>query len=191
MLATISPASIHLEETLATLRYACQARSIINRVKVNEDPHDKIIRELRMEVERLQGLQQDFDRQQKRNSLEPRKIIIETSVDDSEIDALREQLVESKQELAKAERSWMDRLKEAENVRKTEMKMLKRKGLAFEFSAEQKQACLVNLAADPMLSGTLLYLIPAGMVRVGRMRPTAFEQPDIVLEGPLVAFDHW
>lgn len=191
MLATISPASVHIDETLATLRYACQARSIINRVKVNEDPHDKIIRELRMEVERLQGLQQDYDRQQRRNSMEPRKIIIETSVDEAEVEALKDQLVQSKQELAKAERSWMDRLREAENVRKTEMRMLKKKGLALEFAAEQKQACLVNLAADPMLSGTLLYLIPAGTVRVGRTRPQAFEQPDIVLDGPLVAFNHW
>ncbi|XP_066582753.1 kinesin-like protein KIF14 isoform X3 [Prorops nasuta] len=44
MLGTISPASIHLEETLATLRYACQARAIINRVRINEDPHEKLIR---------------------------------------------------------------------------------------------------------------------------------------------------
>lgn len=44
MLATVSPASIHLEETLATLRYACQARAIVNKVRINEDPHDKLIR---------------------------------------------------------------------------------------------------------------------------------------------------
>jgi hypothetical protein len=44
MLATISPANIHLDETLATLRYAGQARTIVNRVRVNEDPHDRLIR---------------------------------------------------------------------------------------------------------------------------------------------------
>ncbi|XP_073987570.1 uncharacterized protein isoform X2 [Rhodnius prolixus] len=53
MLATISPCSSHLEETLSTLRYASQARSIVNTVRVNEGPQDKIIRELRAEVERL------------------------------------------------------------------------------------------------------------------------------------------
>lgn len=180
-----------MDETLATLRYACQARTIINRVKVNEDPHDKIIRELRAEVDRLQSMQQDFDRQQRRQSIEPRKIVIETLADETEVKALREELVETKQELAKAERSWLDRLREAEDVQKSEMKMLQKKGLALEFAVEQKQACLVNLAADPMLSGTLLYLIPGGEVRVGRQRPAAFDQPDIVLEGPLVAFDHW
>lgn len=44
MLATISPANIHLDETLATLRYACQARSIVNRVHKNEDANERVIR---------------------------------------------------------------------------------------------------------------------------------------------------
>lgn len=192
MLATISPASIHMDETLATLRYACQARTIVNRVKVNEDPHDREIRELRAEVERLHVLQQDYERQ-KRHSVvaPPRTIIIETSTDETEVEALRQQLSQTEQELAQAQRSWRDRLQEAEAVRKTEMKMLQRNGLALEISAAQKQPCLVNLAADPMLSGTLMYLLPLGIVKIGRSRPAAFDQPDIVLEGPLVAFNHW
>jgi kinesin family protein 14 len=44
MLATVSPANIHLEETLATLRYACQAGTIVNRVRINEDPQGRLIR---------------------------------------------------------------------------------------------------------------------------------------------------
>ncbi|RUS70634.1 hypothetical protein EGW08_021601, partial [Elysia chlorotica] len=44
MIATISPSNQHLEETLSTLRYAHQARSIVNRVHINEDPKAKIIR---------------------------------------------------------------------------------------------------------------------------------------------------
>uniref|UniRef100_A0A4Y0BGG1 Kinesin motor domain-containing protein n=1 Tax=Anopheles funestus TaxID=62324 RepID=A0A4Y0BGG1_ANOFN len=193
MLATISPASIHVDETLATLRYACQARSIVNRVKVNEDPHDRIIRELRAEVERLQVLRQDYERQKRLSEAHqqhhpPRKIIIETSVDDGEVEALRQQLAETEQELSKAQRSWRERLQEAEDVRRTEMKLLKRKGLALELSAEQKEPCLVNLAADPMLSGTLLYIIPPGTVQIGR--PSSLSSPDIVLEGPLVSPNH-
>ncbi|XP_053692453.1 kinesin-like protein KIF14 [Sabethes cyaneus] len=191
MLATISPAATHLDETLATLRYACQARTIVNRVKVNEDPHDRIIRELRAEVERLQVLRQDYERQKRHSAnqnQQPRKIIIETSVDDSEVEALRQQLAETEQELAKAQRSWQERLREAEDVRRTEMKLLKRKGLALELSAEQKEPCLVNLSADPMLSGTLLYIIPPGLVKIGR--PSSFSSPDIILEGPLVSQHH-
>ncbi|KAJ6648363.1 Kinesin-like protein KIF14 [Pseudolycoriella hygida] len=189
MLATISPASIHIDETIATLRYACQARSIVNRVKVNEDPHNRQIRELRAEVERLQALHQDYERQNRISaSAPPRKIVI--SVDEREVTGLRQQLKEREKELAQAQRSWMDRLKEAETLRETEMKILKRNGLALEYSDALKQTCLVNLAADPILSGTLLYILPPGVVNVGRSNPASLHQPDIVLEGPLVAFDH-
>lgn len=195
MLATISPASLHMDETLATLRYACQARTIVNRVKVNEDPNDRQIRELRAEVERLQSLQQDYERQ-KIHAVQapPRKIIIETidvAADENEKDALRQQLRETEQELIKAQKSWRDRLREAEALRKNEMKMLRQNGLALELSVAQKQPCLVNLATDPMLSGTLLYILPPGHVRIGRPKPPTYSQSDIVLEGPLVGDNHW
>ncbi|XP_055916021.1 kinesin-like protein KIF14 [Eupeodes corollae] len=194
MLATISPASIHIDETLATLRYACQARTIINRVKVNEDPQDKIIRELRAEVERLQALRQDYERQKRHsasNMAPTRKIIIETSVDESEVEALRQQLAETEKQLNRAQKSWMERLKEAEDQRKSELRLLKRKGLAMELSTEQKQACLVNLTADPILSGTLFYILPPGTVKIGRTRTSIYcSQPDIVLDGPLVGYHH-
>lgn len=55
MLATVSPCSNHMDETLSTLRYASQARSIVNRVRVNEAPQDREIRQLREELERLRG----------------------------------------------------------------------------------------------------------------------------------------
>ncbi|EDW75459.2 uncharacterized protein Dwil_GK23870 [Drosophila willistoni] len=197
MLATISPASVHVDETLATLRYACKARSIVNRVKVNESPHDKIIRDLRAEVDRLKSLKNDYERQRRISSgtntnPAPRKIIIETSGDDSEVEALRQQLVERERELSRAQKSWMEKLKEAEDLRKSELRLLKRKGLALELAAGEKQACLVNLTADPILSGTLFYLLPPGIVRIGRGRlPSATApQPDIVLDGPLVALQH-
>lgn len=44
MIATISPSHQHFSETLSTLRYAQQTRSIINKAKVNEDPKSKLIR---------------------------------------------------------------------------------------------------------------------------------------------------
>lgn len=44
MIATISPSDLHYEESLSTLRYAQQARSIVNVAKINEDPHAAIIR---------------------------------------------------------------------------------------------------------------------------------------------------
>jgi len=44
MIATISPSKLHYYETLSTLRYAQQARRIVNKAKVNEDPKSKLIR---------------------------------------------------------------------------------------------------------------------------------------------------
>lgn len=194
MLATISPASLHLEETLSTLRYACQARSIVNRVKVNEDPNDRQIRELRAEIERLHALQQETERQQfLAVQAPPRKIIIETidGVDEAEKESLRQRLHETEQELIKAQKSWRERLCEAENMRKNEMRLLQQNGLALELSVAQKQPCLINLANDPMLSGTLLYILPPGIVRIGRSKPKTHVQSDIILDGPLVGVNHW
>lgn len=56
MLAALSPADINFEETLSTLRYADSAKQIKNAAVVNEDPTEKLIRELQEEVERLRQL---------------------------------------------------------------------------------------------------------------------------------------
>lgn len=197
MLATISPASVHLDETLATLRYARSARSIVNRVKVNEDPNDREIHKLRAEVDCLRAQVQYYKRQEI-HAVEaaPRKIIIETietanADDEKEKEKLRQQLHEKEQELARAQTTWEERIREADNKCKNEMKLLQQNGLALQLSVAQKQPCLVNLATDPMLSGTLLYILPPGVVRIGRKKPSTHAQSDIVLDGPLVGYNHW
>jgi hypothetical protein len=50
MLANISPASINAEETLSTLRFAATVKKIKNNAVVNEDPQQRLIRELREEI---------------------------------------------------------------------------------------------------------------------------------------------
>eukprot|EP00760_Papus_ankaliazontas_P031449 PhM_4_TR528/c0_g2_i1/m.106191/K17914/KIF13; kinesin family member 13 len=54
MIATVSPAASSLAETESTLRYATLTRGIVNRVKVNEDPSAKLIRELQSQLKSLQ-----------------------------------------------------------------------------------------------------------------------------------------
>ena len=44
MLATVSPSSLHQDETLATLQYAMRAQSIVNTAVVNEDAKARLIR---------------------------------------------------------------------------------------------------------------------------------------------------
>ena len=48
MIAALSPADINYDETLSTLRYADRAKKIKNKATVNENPMDKLIRELRV-----------------------------------------------------------------------------------------------------------------------------------------------
>ncbi|XP_032887362.1 kinesin-like protein KIF1A isoform X4 [Amblyraja radiata] len=56
MVAALSPADINYEETLSTLRYADRAKQIRCNAVINEDPNNKLIRELKDEVSRLRDL---------------------------------------------------------------------------------------------------------------------------------------
>ncbi|EEY57553.1 kinesin-like protein [Phytophthora infestans T30-4] len=56
MIAAISPADYNFEESLGTLVYANRAKSIKNATKKNEDINEKIIRELREEIEKLRQM---------------------------------------------------------------------------------------------------------------------------------------
>ena len=53
MIAALSPASINYDETMSTLRYADGVKKIKNKAVVNESPQDKLIRELKEEIEKL------------------------------------------------------------------------------------------------------------------------------------------
>ncbi|XP_011493839.1 PREDICTED: kinesin-like protein KIF14 [Ceratosolen solmsi marchali] len=201
MLGTISPANVHLEETLATLRYAYQARAIVNRIRINENPNDRLIRQLKAEVQRLKSMRDGYEKQL---GLTPRKLLdtIESSSESSEeavnkqreIDRLKYQLKKMEEQLFVSQKSWEEKLREAKEKKNSELTHLRRCGIAIEldFQENAKQPFLVNLAADPMLSGTLLYLIPPGRVRVGRGSTygTPAKKVDIVLEGPLMKTLH-
>ena len=55
MIAALSPADINFDETVGTLRYADRAKKIKNKAVVNENPVEKLIRELREENEKLKN----------------------------------------------------------------------------------------------------------------------------------------
>ncbi|XP_072330905.1 kinesin-like protein KIF1A isoform X26 [Scyliorhinus torazame] len=56
MVAALSAADINYDETLSTLRYADRAKQIRCNAVINEDPNNKLIRELKDEVSRLRDL---------------------------------------------------------------------------------------------------------------------------------------
>lgn len=61
MVATVSPAHTSYSETMSTLRYAANAKNIINKPRVNEDANVKLIRELREEIRRLKAMLLSFE----------------------------------------------------------------------------------------------------------------------------------
>nr|XP_034190007.1 kinesin-like protein KIF14 isoform X3 [Osmia lignaria] len=100
MLGTVSPANIHIEETLATLRYACQARAIVNRVRINEDPHERLIRELKAEVLRLRGVREGYEKQL---GVLPRRLFETTAQNDDEVKQKQDEIDKLKNQLKKTE----------------------------------------------------------------------------------------
>jgi hypothetical protein len=48
MIAALSPADINYDETLSTLRYADRAKRIKTKAVINENPVEKLIRELKV-----------------------------------------------------------------------------------------------------------------------------------------------
>ncbi|KAG8436568.1 hypothetical protein GDO86_007614 [Hymenochirus boettgeri] len=176
MIATISPALTNLEETLSTLRYAKQARLIINLAKVNEDVNTKMIRELKAEIEKLKSLQlsaknKDSDKYKRSQQ---------------EITSLKLQLSQQEREMCELKRAWKNKLEQADERKRDEIIELQKAGIAFKM--DNRLPNLVNLNEDPQLSEMLLYMIKEGQTTVGKNK--AGSSHDIQLSGALIAENH-
>jgi len=56
MIAACSPADYNYEETMSTLRYAARAKAIKNKLKVNEDPKDALLKQYEDEIKNLKAM---------------------------------------------------------------------------------------------------------------------------------------
>ncbi|XP_012872755.1 PREDICTED: kinesin-like protein KIF14 [Dipodomys ordii] len=176
MIATVSPASSNLEETLSTLRYASQARLIVNVAKVNEDVNARLIRELKAEIEKLKAAQRS------NRNIDPERY----RLCQQEITSLRMKLHQQERDMAEMQRVWKEKLEQAEKRKLQETKELQKAGITFQMDNHLPN--LVNLNEDPQLSEMLLYMIKEGTTTVGKCRPHA--NHDIQLSGVLIADDH-
>ena len=102
MLAAISPADINFEESLSTLQYASRAKRIKTNAIVNEDTNDRIIRELRAEIERL--------RKEVAGQHKPPVAVVQTR--QTRRFGLRAQLEESQRMIETMSLHWQEQLKE-------------------------------------------------------------------------------
>ena len=181
MLATVSPSDDHLEETLSTLRYACQARTIVNTARISEDPNVRLIRDLRQQIEALKHNQAGVGahRAGLRVSVEAvvsgshSSTISDTSTQritelEDEIAALRQRLDSVNQRM---DESWRDKVVEAERRRRDAEEILGNYGLSAD--VDPQQPCLVNVNQDPLLSGTLIFALKTGANWIGRCTHSA------------------
>ncbi|KAM7050042.1 kinesin-like protein KIF14 isoform 2-T2 [Molossus nigricans] len=176
MIATVSPAASSAEETLSTLRYARQARSIVNVARVNEDASAQLIRDLKAEIEKLKAAQRS------RQNVDPERYRLCRQ----EITSLRMKLHQQERDMAEMQRLWKEKFEQAEKRKHHEIKELQKAGIAFQM--DNCLPNLVNLSEDPQLSETLLYVLKEGATTVGRCGPSC--SPDIRLSGVLVADHH-
>lgn len=147
MLATVTPASNHVDETLSTLRYACQARAIVNRAHVNEELHDKLIRELRMEVERLRAEYQ--------NSSSSCVLLNRSQEYCHELDELRSKMTEKEMELDAAQKMWEAKLREAREQQMQELAEAERRKEELEAHVRVLSNIDLNVKVSPLHSNFL------------------------------------
>uniref|UniRef100_A0A8D1EYV1 Kinesin family member 14 n=1 Tax=Sus scrofa TaxID=9823 RepID=A0A8D1EYV1_PIG len=176
MVATISPAASSVEETLSTLRYAAQARTIVNVAKVNEDMSARLIRELKAEIEKLKAARRNSQ------NIDPERYRLCRQ----EITSLRMKLHQQERDMAEMQRMWKEKLEQAEQRKLQVTKELQKAGITLQM--DNRLPNLVNLSEDPQLSEILLYVIKEGATTVGKDKPDS--RHDIRLSGVLIAEHH-
>uniref|UniRef100_A0AAY4D8P2 Kinesin-like protein n=1 Tax=Denticeps clupeoides TaxID=299321 RepID=A0AAY4D8P2_9TELE len=174
MVAALSPADINYDETLSTLRYADRAKQIRCNAIINEDPNNRLVRELKEEVARLRDLLYS-------QGLEI-GIRLEETI--SVVQALLCSVQETEKIIAELNETWEEKLRRTESQ---EMMLLPLDIPNLLVSVFQTPH-LVNLNEDPLMSECLLYYIKDGITKVGRK--DARTRQDIVLSGHFIKEEH-
>ncbi|XP_050405632.1 kinesin-like protein KIF28P isoform X1 [Patella vulgata] len=180
MIAAVSPADINYDESLSTLRYADRAKQIKTTASVNEDPTEKLIRELQEENEKLKAMLGG-------------NVKMEVMKDDDE-DLTDEELAKLKQEMEEEYKSRLEtNAKEMEEMHKTFEERLAEahahgggQHLAEILEKKKKMPYLSNLNMDPQLSGHIILFIEKPEVTIGNSKGSC----DIMLKGPSIVENH-
>ncbi|XP_020486706.1 kinesin-like protein KIF1A isoform X12 [Labrus bergylta] len=214
MVAALSPADINYDETLSTLRYADRAKQIRCNAVINEDPNNRLVRELKEEVSRLkdllyaQGLGDIIEMTNAMTGMSPSPSLSALSSRAGSIASLHdrimfspgseeaiERLKETEKIIAELNETWEEKLRRTEAIRMEREALLAEMGVAMREDggtlgvfSPKKTPHLVNLNEDPLMSECLLYYIKDGITRVGRL--DASSRQDIVLSGHFIKDEH-
>ncbi|XP_016105351.1 kinesin-like protein KIF1A isoform X4 [Sinocyclocheilus grahami] len=214
MVAALSPADINYDETLSTLRYADRAKQIRCNAVINEDPNNRLVRELKEEVARLkdllyaQGLGDIIEMTNAMTGMSPSPSLSALPSRAGSISSLHdrimfspgseeaiERLKETEKIIAELNETWEEKLRRTEAIRMEREALLAEMGVAMREDggtvgvfSPKKTPHLVNLNEDPLMSECLLYYIKDGITKVGR--EDASSRQDIVLSGHFIKDEH-
>lgn len=153
MICAIRPGAKYFDETVNTLKYADRAKQIKNTAVINENPQDKMIRELKEENEKL--------KKQLAESGGPGETKIITQKDEESIkqmELMKEQLEANQRMMADMEKSWEEKVAEGKQKQLEEQKLID----AQEKSQKEGKPHLLNLNEDPMLDRKVQYDVKPG-----------------------------
>ncbi|XP_052396253.1 kinesin-like protein KIF1B isoform X8 [Carassius gibelio] len=214
MVAALSPADINYDETLSTLRYADRAKQIKCNAVINEDPNNRLVRELKDEVTRLkellraQGLGDILDTPMGCLTASPSSGSLCSQAGLQSVSSIQERIMstpggeeaierlkESEKIIAELNETWEEKLRKTEAIRMEREALLAEMGVAIREDggtlgvfSPKKTPHLVNLNEDPLMSECLLYYIKDGITRVGQA--DAERRQDIVLSGAHIREEH-
>eukprot|EP00440_Ansanella_granifera_P025452 gb/GFBE01027640.1/.p1 GENE.gb/GFBE01027640.1/~~gb/GFBE01027640.1/.p1 ORF type:complete len:786 (+),score=184.12 gb/GFBE01027640.1/:1-2358(+) len=152
MVCALSPASSNYEETLSTLRYADRAKKIKNIAVVNENPQERLMRELMEENDKLRHMMsaatagQGIDCQLMEDMSHRQKMISE-----------------AENALAEMQKTFEQRLQEAK-MKQAQQSPRRRTAVTVALTTAPM---IVNLNDDHQLTGRVRYSFPEGVTTIG------------------------
>ncbi|XP_070576450.1 uncharacterized protein [Ptychodera flava] len=173
MVATISPASHHFNETLSTLRYAKRAKHIVNKPVINEDSNVTLIRDLRAEIDKLKSMLERANMRGSQTSL----------AGDGSIFEMLHKNEEKVEELTSA---WVGKWTEAAAIMQECNVGIRRSNVGVIVESELPH--LIGMDDDLLSTGIILYHLKEGETKIGR-EDSAIPK-DIVLRGPGLEAEH-
>ncbi|XP_041372207.1 kinesin-like protein KIF28P [Gigantopelta aegis] len=180
MIAAVSPADINFDESLSTLRYADRAKQIKTTATINEDPTEKLIRELQEENEKLKAMlgtgtmtvMKDDDEELTEEEMAKLKAELE--------EEYKSRLEANERERLEMEKTFEERLKEAQA-----QGGMGTAGLAELAEKKKTVPHIYNLNMDPMLTGHIVRFLEKPEVKLGKGSDC-----DILIKGPSIAETH-
>ncbi|XP_060227989.1 stAR-related lipid transfer protein 9 isoform X1 [Meriones unguiculatus] len=174
MVATVSPAHTSYSETMSTMRYASNAKNIINKPQVNEDANVKLIRELREEIGRLKAMLLSF------------KLRNLSSLNDELDESQKELVLQNDLKVGKLTQDWAQKWNDWQALTEHFGVDINRKraGVVIDSSLPH----LMALEDDVLSTGVVLYHLKEGTTKIGRI--DSDQEQDIVLQGQWIERDH-